>query len=146
MGLLNIIFALLLVIGIILVVYEISKSIKYKNDLRLLIRRIRLMLEIDEQRIKENKKIKEKISAIYDHFGQSAQLEKLIEEANEVKEAVEENDREHIIEEIADLRVVLVQLQNHFGITEKEINCVRKSKIDRTISRIKEKYYEEETK
>lgn len=45
---------------------------------------------------------------------------------------------EHIAEEIADVTVMLKQLQYYYGIEDKDINDIMISKIDRQLNRIKE--------
>lgn len=45
---------------------------------------------------------------------------------------------EHTAEEIADVTVMLKQLQYYYGIEDKDINDIMISKIDRQLNRIKE--------
>ena len=49
---------------------------------------------------------------------------------------------EHIAEEIADITVMLKQFQYYYGIEDKEIEEVMKYKIERTIKRRENEYYE----
>ena len=49
---------------------------------------------------------------------------------------------EHIAEEIADITVMLKQFQYYYGIEDKEIEEVMKYKIERTIKRMENEYYE----
>ena len=60
---------------------------------------------------------------------------KLIEELNELLEAVEENDDKHILEECAD---VMIMIQQFIEINElqEEIDKMIKYKIERTFKRL----------
>lgn len=98
---------------------------------------------------------------IYNHFGYENQMEKLIEEANEVKEAVLEYEevcfnsstadftdvevmlrkREHIVEEVGDLLSLATQIISRYEISKPELDKVMDFKLDRTIQRIKDNYY-----
>ena len=49
---------------------------------------------------------------------------------------------EHIAEEIADVVVMLKQFQYYYGIEDKEIEEVMKYKVERTIKRMENEYYE----
>ena len=49
---------------------------------------------------------------------------------------------EHIAEEIADVQVMLNQFRLYYRITDEEVKEIMNKKIDRTIKRIKEGYYE----
>lgn len=46
--------------------------------------------------------------------------------------------KEHIIEEIADVTVMLKQIQLHYNISNNEVNDVMKSKVERQLKRIEE--------
>ena len=69
------------------------------------------------------------------HFGLKHQLEKLKEEVNELIEAIEENDREHIIEETADVQNVLNQFKALYEITDDDLVPVMEFKRNRTFER-----------
>ena len=69
------------------------------------------------------------------HFGLKHQLEKLKEEVNELIEAIEENDREHIIEETADVQNVLNQFKALYEITDFDLVPVMEFKRNRTFER-----------
>ena len=69
------------------------------------------------------------------HFGLKHQLEKLKEEVNELIEAIEENDREHIIEETADVQNVLNQFKALYEITDFDLVPVMEFKRNRTFDR-----------
>ena len=76
------------------------------------------------------------------HFGLEHQLEKLKEEVDELIEAIKENNREHIIEETADVQNVLNQFKALYEITDFNLVPVMEFKRDRTINRIESGYYE----
>ena len=69
------------------------------------------------------------------HFGLEHQLEKLKEEVNELIEAIEENDREHIIEETADVQNVLNQFKALYEITDYHLVPVMEFKRERTFNK-----------
>ncbi len=75
----------------------------------------------------------EKLSMIHRHFGNENQRKKLVEEAREYIEA--END-----DEAADVFVVAMQLYMNSA----EIRKIVKQKVNRTLYRIADKYYEQE--
>ena len=96
--------------------------------------------------------MKKDLSNIIEHYGPTHQLKKLSEEVFELQEAVleyhheeykyypeiEKKLKEHIVEEIADVMVLLNQFIHHYGIEEIDILKVMKYKVDRTIERMKE--------
>lgn len=90
--------------------------------------------------------MKEKLKKIYNHFGEEAQMHKLIEEAGELAEAVREGDKEHITEEIADVLVLVEQIIKEHNIVNVSIIEVFEQKVERTIERIAAGHYESEDK
>lgn len=86
--------------------------------------------------------MKNKLERIFLHFGLKKQLLKLAEECLELIEAMLENDREHIKEEIADVMVLASEFKEFYEITDTELIEMMEYKIDRTIDRIDEGYYE----
>lgn len=90
--------------------------------------------------------MKEKLKKIYNHFGEEAQMHKLIEEAGELAEAVRKGDEEHITEEIADVLVLVEQIIKEHNIVNVSIIEVFEQKVERTIERIAAGYYESEDK
>ena len=86
--------------------------------------------------------MKNKLERIFLHFGLKKQLLKLAEECLELIEAMLENDREHIKEEIADVMVIASEFKEFYEITDTELIEMMEYKIDRTIDRIDEGYYE----
>lgn len=86
--------------------------------------------------------MKNKLLNIYLHFGLRKQLKKLSEECYELIEAMLDEDREHIKEEVADVQVLLNQFKEYHEIYDDEIVDIMEHKIDRTIERVKSGYYE----
>lgn len=79
---------------------------------------------------------------IIEFYGVNHQQRKLMEELFELQEAiiVQEKCRDlepkHVIEELADVMVLLKQFQVLYGIDDKEIEEVMQYKINRQIGRI----------
>ena len=96
---------------------------------------------------------------IIEHFGINNQQRKLEEEIFELQEIIldyefsknnfpkqhgicEDAFKEKIIEEIADVMVLLEQFKTYYGITNEEITNLFWSKVARTLERIESGYYE----
>jgi NTP pyrophosphatase (non-canonical NTP hydrolase) len=77
------------------------------------------------------------LKKIFDHYGKNNQLMKLVEECGELITAIARKDEANIIEEMADVSVLISQ----FIINNPEIVNVAKVKIDRTIERIENEAY-----
>lgn len=90
---------------------------------------------------------------IADHYGIDFQCNQLIEECAELIQAINKYKRDHIggqplvrpvwardqlIEEIADVEVMLCQIKHLLRIPEYQVEEVARNKIERTISRIEE--------
>lgn len=73
---------------------------------------------------------------IINHYGYRHQIRKLAEEQYELIEALFENDKEHITEEIADCLVLINQFKAYYGIKDKDIQKVYDYKIARQERRI----------
>ena len=101
--------------------------------------------------------MKEKLLQIINHYGVIPQLKYFQSEVFELVEAVINRELhwnydteiqdikpldKHIAEEIADCMVMLKQFQYYYGIEDKEIEEVMKYKIERTIKRMENEYYE----
>lgn len=86
-------------------------------------------------------------------YGFDAQTNQLIEECAELIQAINKYKRKHIggqplvgpvstwdqvVEEIADVEVMLCQIKQLFGITELEVEDVAERKIERTMMRMGE--------
>ena len=85
-----------------------------------------------------------KLLTIFNTYGKSHQIKKLLEEVGELIETVMNEDKENMVQELADCMVILEQFKLYYGITSEEIEEIYKQKIDRTIDRIEEGYYENE--
>lgn len=79
-------------------------------------------------------------SAIFNHFGAAAQIEKTCEEMIELADALETGYKFNIIEEIADVEIMLEQMKQGYG-CHAEVERVIGEKIARTETRIKTGYY-----
>lgn len=93
-----------------------------------------------------------KLLQIISYFGVNNQQKKLQEELFELQESIIELETskirdyeeklKHVIEEIADVEVLLREFILEYGISYEDLILTMKSKVDRTIKRIKEGYYE----
>lgn len=81
----------------------------------------------------------ENIKRIADHYGKDNQAIKTIEELSELIQAIAKGFtfeyRDHIIEEIADVEIMLEQMKYLMGIKE-DVDIVKKNKIERTLKRM----------
>lgn len=73
---------------------------------------------------------------IADHYGKEHQTIKATEELAELIQALARGDEANIKEEIADVLVMIGQLQHLYGISEIEISRMMFRKITRQIERI----------
>lgn len=129
--------------------------IKFKQTME---EEIKMKVEIDDTATELDrmrwKITAEKVSCniykkIIEHYGTRNQLKKLSEEVYELQEAVidlqcfttcgnaDTNRNQHVVEEIADVFVILRQLVMHFEIDQYEIEKVADYKVKRTLERIK---------
>lgn len=84
---------------------------------------------------------KEQLQKIIDHYGHRSQKEMLFEEFAELqkevcKELRGKGDKQHIAEELADVYIMLQQMQLIYGITDEKIEQIVQDKIERTLDRI----------
>lgn len=82
------------------------------------------------------------LKKITEHFGVSNQIIKLNEEVAELTVEIVKDNYFGIQEELADVYVLLKQIQLYFEIYDEEIESVSNEKINRTLKRIKEGYYD----
>lgn len=75
---------------------------------------------------------------IIKHFGNENQLEKAIEELNELIEAIKEKNPDHILEELADCIIMIKQTQIIYGFSNDQIDAEITRKLERTRQRIKD--------
>ncbi len=80
--------------------------------------------------------MKEDLLTIFNNYGKSHQISKLLEEVGELIEAIINDDKENITKETGDVFVVLNQFIHHYEIEEIDILKVMKYKIDRQIERM----------
>lgn len=87
---------------------------------------------------------KEKIKEIVIHYGTKAQRLKAIEELTELAEVLikdinkREYHRAEILEEVADVHIMLLQLKEIYRFTDEELEKMIDSKIRRTMRRVKD--------
>lgn len=73
---------------------------------------------------------------IINYYGLKNQIRKFNEESYELIEALFENDKDHIIEEIADCLVLINQFKAYYEIKDKDIQKVYDYKLARQERRI----------
>ena len=84
---------------------------------------------------------KEQLQKIIDHYGHRSQKEMLFEEFAELqkevcKELRNKGDKQHIAEELADVYVMLQQLQLMYRISDEKVELEVQKKIERTLDGI----------
>lgn len=77
-----------------------------------------------------------KVFMIADHYGLEGQKLKLIEEMAELTQAILKRNDENVIEEMADVKFLLMQLEYLIGCTGK-VEGIMRQKADRQIERIR---------
>lgn len=100
--------------------------------------------------------IKDKALQVISHYGINNQQRKLNEEVFELQEAIRDYEeqkrvceefcsrlhcdmeRKHIVEELGDVRFMLLQFQSWYGITDEEIEEVMEYKGNRQLGRMQE--------
>ena len=82
------------------------------------------------------------LKKITEYFGIDNQIIKLNEELAELTVEIVKDNYFGVQEELADVYVLLKQIQLYFDIEDEEIESVSNEKIDRTLKRIKEGYYD----
>lgn len=83
---------------------------------------------------------------IINHYGLKNQIRKFNEESYELIEALFENDKDHITEEIADCLVLINQFKAYYKIKDKDIQKVYDYKIARQERRIVDNILEGDNK
>ena len=81
----------------------------------------------------------EVIKIIADHYGKENQTIKAIEELAELIQALAKGDIENIKEEIADVRVMLEQIEYLYGVSDDEITLRMCPKLCRQLERMEGK-------
>ena len=77
-----------------------------------------------------------KTKAIADYYGKEHQTIKAIEELAELIQALAKGDTENIKEEIADVRVMLEQIEYLYGVSDDEITLRMCAKLWRQLERM----------
>lgn len=88
------------------------------------------------------KYILDRIKDIYDYYGPEIETNKFYEEIEEVKKAVKNDDRENLIEELADMYITSRHMMNRFNILEEEIYEKILFKVSRQEERIRKEQIE----
>ena len=88
---------------------------------------------MDEINIKSQK---EDLLKIINYYGIDKQLKYIHSEYFELDEAILRSTKSHITEEIADVLVMLKQIQYYYDISDDLVELVMKSKIARQLKRI----------
>lgn len=85
----------------------------------------------------------DKLLKIIDHYGANHQRYKAAEELSELQTLILQDANKngkvplsHIIEEIADVKVMVKQLELIYGIDSRDIDPIINAKVDRTLNRI----------
>ena len=78
-----------------------------------------------------------RLERIADYYGRNPQILKCIEEMAELTQALLKGDEKHIAEEMADVGIMLEQMEYLFGNAD-VIGIMREMKIERQIHRIEE--------
>lgn len=73
---------------------------------------------------------------IFDHYGEENQLNKLIEECSELIRAISRKDKVNILEEVADVQVLIDQFVIKYPKFDNSIKLLKAYKVERQIKRI----------
>ena len=76
------------------------------------------------------------LTNIADHYGLKHQLVKCKEELGELIEAIDSLDERAIIEEVADVEIMLSQIKYLRDIPDEQVDVIKKYKIQRQLQRI----------
>lgn len=88
------------------------------------------------------KDILDRIKNIYDYYGPGIETNKFYEEIEEVKKAVKNDDRENLIEELADVFITSRHMMYRFNISDEEIYKKIVYKLSRKQDRIRKEQIE----
>lgn len=75
---------------------------------------------------------------IFSHYGEEHQKKQLIQELGELIVAITKDDLENVIEEMADVEVMLDQFKINYPKINNKIDTVMLNKVNRQLRRIKE--------
>ena len=80
----------------------------------------------------------DKYQKIIKHYGVNNQLKKLTEEVYELQESIlEQHNIENILEEYADVEVILEQIKQYFKLDDDKIELIKDYKVARQLYRIR---------
>ena len=79
------------------------------------------------------------IREIFLYFKSDNQKLKCIEELSELIRAISRDDRKNIIEEIADVEILIMQIKMAYYINKKEVIEIKKKKIEKVLFRVRNK-------
>lgn len=82
--------------------------------------------------------INKDLKHIADHYGLEHQLGKCKEELGELIEAIDSLDERAIIEEVADVEIMISQIKYLRNIPDEQVDVIKKYKIQRQLRRIKD--------
>ena len=77
-----------------------------------------------------------KLLTIFNTYGKSHQVSKLLEEVGEFIETVMNEDKENMVQEMADVSVMLEQFKAYYKLDSNNIIDIMNKKIDRQLKRI----------
>lgn len=80
--------------------------------------------------------INEDLKYIADHYGLENQLGKCKEELNELIEALGGSSNIHVVEEIADVEIMISQIKYLRDIPDEQVDVIKEYKIQRQLQRI----------
>ena len=80
-----------------------------------------------------------KLLTIFNTYSKSHQVSKLLEEVGELIETIMNEDKENMVQELADVEVMLLQFKEHYHINGNDILKIMNEKIDRQLNRIDNK-------
>ena len=80
--------------------------------------------------------MKDKLLTIFNTYGKSQQASKLLEEVGEFIETIMNEDKENMVQEIADVLNMLKQFQYYYGIKDEQIEEIMIYKINRQLERL----------
>lgn len=76
-----------------------------------------------------------KLEKIINHYGYNYQKNKLTEECAELIRAISIGDDRNMLEEMADVSVLIDEITYHFPLVREEFEKIRSFKVNRTIER-----------
>ena len=79
--------------------------------------------------------MKDKLEKIINHYGYNHQKIKLVEECSELIRAIATEDDQNMLEEMADVSVLIDEITYHFPLVREEFEKIRLFKVNRTIER-----------